>query len=202
MHIGFCADAFHYFPNKGAAAAELVRVLRPDGVLVFPHLHNRLQENFAAGTPLSPQEYADLFPGFQVALFPESYFFRAYRDASPIDLAKQFSWAELEATAELTMIISRSNRVFTEYPAISDQLYTRSKRFMVNELYRREQHGERTTFHRDLESIQDMEALTALLKDFLPESEGVAGEWSLELPSPVRRQLWSKSIVLDVPVHY
>ena len=56
----FCHDAFYFLPRKDAVAAEMMRV--SPRVLVG-HMHNALADNLSAGAPLSPQEYAKLFPG-------------------------------------------------------------------------------------------------------------------------------------------
>ncbi len=56
----FCHDAFYFLPDKVFVAAEMMRVGRQ---VFVGHMHNALTDNLSAGAPLSPAEYAELFPG-------------------------------------------------------------------------------------------------------------------------------------------
>ena len=59
----FCHDAFYFLPDKPRAVAEFARVAGPAGQVVVGHAHNRLSDHSQAGSPLTPGEYAGLFPG-------------------------------------------------------------------------------------------------------------------------------------------
>ena len=56
----FCHDAFYFLPDKVFVAAEMRRVGRR---VLLGHMHNAFVDNLSAGAPLSPAEYAGLFPG-------------------------------------------------------------------------------------------------------------------------------------------
>jgi len=55
----FCHDAFYFLPDKPHVAAEMRRVSA--GPVLVGHAHNALVDNFSAGSPLPPAEYAALF---------------------------------------------------------------------------------------------------------------------------------------------
>ena len=65
------ADAFPYIWHKRLAADEIMRLAGPDGVVVMPHLHSALGENFSAGNTLTPGAYRDLFAPQQPRLFSD-----------------------------------------------------------------------------------------------------------------------------------
>ena len=68
--VAFCHDALYFLPEKAHVVAELARVA--PRVLVG-HAHNARADNFSAGAPLAPAEYAALLPGEPVL----------YEDAKP-----------------------------------------------------------------------------------------------------------------------
>jgi SAM-dependent methyltransferase len=53
-------DGLHYIRSKVALLSELDRVLDPQALWLFPHLHNALQPNPAPGVPVAPEEWARL----------------------------------------------------------------------------------------------------------------------------------------------
>lgn len=71
MDAVFCMDAFHYVREKVGLVQELRRIVRPDGMWLFPHLHNARGENPAAGYPLTPRGYARAFGGLDARFFDE-----------------------------------------------------------------------------------------------------------------------------------
>ena len=54
------ADAFPYIWHKRLLAEEMMRAVGSRGVIVLPHLHSSLGENFSAGMTLTPAGYASL----------------------------------------------------------------------------------------------------------------------------------------------
>jgi SAM-dependent methyltransferase len=57
----FCHDAFYFLPEKPHVANEMLRVAGPSGRVLVGHAHNALVDNFSAGEPLPPADYAALF---------------------------------------------------------------------------------------------------------------------------------------------
>src|SRR5215210_6482328 len=66
------SDAFPYIWHKRLLADEMMRLAAPDGVVVMPHLHSALGENFSAGMTLTPAAYRDLFVPMQPRLFSDA----------------------------------------------------------------------------------------------------------------------------------
>lgn len=131
----FCSDAFHYIANKAGAAAEFMRLLHDDGFVAIPHLHNRLGENLYPGTPFSPAEYAGLFKGHEVRVFPERYFLETYLRDEALDLTREFPRADVDHANALTVVVAKSKDVFRRYPTIRGRLIDAAANPRVNPLY-------------------------------------------------------------------
>jgi len=100
----YCQDAFHYVHSKKAAVAELKRVVHPDALWIFPHLHNRLCHNLVPGLPLSPDAYLECFalPGGR--LFSESDLLRGLSAERLVDLSAWVPAATLNNAPNLTFV--------------------------------------------------------------------------------------------------
>lgn len=102
----FCADALHYVRSKAALAGEMKRVLKPDGMIVIPHLHNALAHNPSAGMPLIPQDYARLFEPLSVRVCAESALVDNLVDHNLLDLREQADLHSLSSEATLFLAAS------------------------------------------------------------------------------------------------
>ena len=100
-------DAFPYIWHKRLCADEMMRVARPDGVIALPHLHSSEGENYAAGDPLSPSAYRDLFAPFDPALFSDARLLDGLLEDACVDLADDRSPAQLRGEPTLTLVASR-----------------------------------------------------------------------------------------------
>ncbi|MEQ1898520.1 MAG: methyltransferase domain-containing protein [Vicinamibacterales bacterium] len=89
------SDAFPYIWQRRMLAGELMRAVRPDGVVVMPHLHSALGYNHAQGMALSPSAYSDLLAPMAPRLFSDA----ALQDAA---IAGSIGGATLDLTASLT----------------------------------------------------------------------------------------------------
>ena len=110
----FCVDAFHYVANKRALASEFTRVLSDNGVIAILHVHNRLQANPAPGSPLSPDEYAELFRGNTMRMYPEDHFLNAQVRDDPIDLTRSAPPEDLEKANALMLIVAKDPGILSE----------------------------------------------------------------------------------------
>ncbi len=122
----FCHDAFYFLPRKEFVAAEMMRV--SPSVLVG-HAHNALVDNLSAGAPLSPDEYAALFPGCSLfddfeltsdlieGRVPRATSSLALRDAAAVALAWQ-AGPPREASGRMTR--AEPGRVLRRNPLYRD----------------------------------------------------------------------------------
>ena len=133
------ADAFPYIWHKRLLAEETMRLSVPDGVIVMPHLHSALGENFSAGNTLTPSAYRDLFAARQPRLFSDELLLTDVLDRRLVDLTRDASPADLGAEPSFTLIAGGRGDLFRRYElptavAVAGEL-------RVNPLYRIERHA-------------------------------------------------------------
>ncbi|MFZ0226513.1 MAG: class I SAM-dependent methyltransferase, partial [Mycobacterium sp.] len=131
----FCLDAFHYVTDKQTLANEFTRVLRNDGVIAILHLHNGLQHNPMPGTPLSPDEYADLFRGTTIRMYPEDHFLRAQLLNDPIDLTQSAHPEDLKKANALMLIAAKDPNALSELTPTRTLLASRASNPQLSGLY-------------------------------------------------------------------
>src|SRR5262249_20102399 len=133
------SDAFPYLWHKRLAADEMMRLAGPDGVVVLPHLHSALGENFSAGNPLTPVAYRDLFASQQPRLFSDERLLTELLVDRRVDLAHAVTPADLGSDPSFTLIASRRDDLFRRYDVPVEQGVIGELR--VNPLYRIERRG-------------------------------------------------------------
>ena len=200
----FCADAFHYVGDRASLAREFIRVLRPDGVIVIAHAHNRLQPNAYAGHAMSPSEYVGLFEGCHVRVLPERYVLDCYLDNQPLDLTREFSAKELEESPALDIVAVKSSDGLALVPPVRDRLIDASRNPRLSGLYRMHRRGSEIVFER---SIPD-----CLRDDFAEYRPFIADRVSMPSATLVQesgrqrftnqRELLASHVLVDVPEEY
>jgi SAM-dependent methyltransferase len=113
--LAVCSDAFHYVWSRRLLAAELVRAVGPDGIVLLTHLHNLLCENVSAGMPLAPGDYRNLFERVGTRLFKESDVFAAVLDHRPVDLSPEYADEDLSGEPALILLATRLMGFFRRY---------------------------------------------------------------------------------------
>jgi SAM-dependent methyltransferase/uncharacterized protein YbaR (Trm112 family) len=131
----FCLDAFHYLSSKKAVVTELRRVSTAEALWLFPHLHNRVQQNLVAGIPLSPEGYLECFGFPEARLFDEAEILRGLTQKRVLDLSRQASAQQLNAAQTLTFIRG-GGEVWGEHNGFPTALCKRRVNLAVNPIYR------------------------------------------------------------------
>jgi uncharacterized protein YbaR (Trm112 family) len=103
---------FPYIWHKRLLAEEMMRLTGPDGVVVMPHLHSALGENFSAGDTLSPASYRDLFAPHQPRLFSDATLLTQVLERNALDLSDDRSPEELGSEPSFTLIASQRTDLF------------------------------------------------------------------------------------------
>jgi SAM-dependent methyltransferase len=197
------ADAFPYIWHKRLAADELVRLAGPGGIVVLPHLHSALGENFSAGNTLTPAAYRDLFAAQQPRLFSDVRLFTDLLDERAVDLSNDVTPEGLGAEPSCTLIASRKAEVFRRYRVPASQEVTGA--LLVNPLYRVE--------HRDGSSLLTLTFPTPEYEEefgecrrYLPETVTIDADLSGALVpatfGAAYEELRRRRIVIDAPPRY
>jgi SAM-dependent methyltransferase/uncharacterized protein YbaR (Trm112 family) len=136
----FCSDAFHYIWSKRLLACEMMRLLGEGGAVLLAHLHNALVENEAAGMPLAPADYLNLFDALGARLYKETAVLGGLRDRAPVDLSARWGEKDLGGEQALVLLATRRTELFRAYqlPAVSGD---RGASWAINPLYQLERQG-------------------------------------------------------------
>ena len=106
------SDAFPYIWQRRMLAGELMRAVRPDGVVVMPHLHSALGYNHAQGMALSPAAYADLLAPMAPRLFSDAALQDAAVAGTTLDLTASLTPEQIGDENSLSLVASHRPEVF------------------------------------------------------------------------------------------
>ena len=107
------SDALPYIWQRRMLAGELIRAVRPDGVVAMPHLHSALGYNHSQGMALSPAAYADLLAPMAPRLFSDAALQEAATAGSTLDLTASLTPEQIGDENSLSLVASHRPDVFT-----------------------------------------------------------------------------------------
>lgn len=199
-----CSDAFPYIWHKRLMAEEMMRLAGDEGIVVLPHLHNALGENFSAGMTLTPRAYQDLFGPIGARLFKDSALLPHVLDGTALDLETDASTSALAGEPSLTLIATRRRAVFRSYEAANAQAPLSGK-LTVNPLYRVER--------RDSVSVLTLSFPTAAYEEefgeckrYLPATVTVQADLTAPFDASAigstYEELRRRYVLLDAPPDY
>jgi uncharacterized protein YbaR (Trm112 family) len=166
------SDAFPYIWHKRLLADEMMRLAGRDGVVVMPHLHSSLGENFSAGMPLTPAAYRNLLEPQQPRLFRDSALLDDVLDGY-LDLTRDEPPDALAGEPALVIVASRNDQVFrrVDLPA----LVPAPDVAIINPLYRVEVRGDVSVLTLTFPTPEYEEEFAAA-KRYLPAGVIVPGD--------------------------
>jgi uncharacterized protein YbaR (Trm112 family)/SAM-dependent methyltransferase len=197
------ADAFPYIWHKRLLAEEMMRLTGHDGVIVMPHLHSSLGENFSAGMTLTPEGYRDLFAPQQPRLFSDERLFRDILQHRVVDLSRDSSPADIGTEPALALIATHRPDLFRRYevpdaPDITGEL-------TINPLYRVERRGRSSVLTLTFPTPEYEEEFGAC-KEYLPATLTLAADLSGPIePAALGSDcddLRRRRVIIDAPPHY
>jgi uncharacterized protein YbaR (Trm112 family) len=198
------ADAFPYVWHKRLAAGEIVRLAGPDGVVVMPHLHSALGDNFSAGNTLTPGAYRDLFAQHQPRLFSDQRLLNDLLAERVVDLRNDVTLAELGSESSFTLIASRHADLFRRYnlPAAQTEV---TGELLVNPLYHVERRGDSSILTLSFPTPEYEEEFRECRR-YLPERVTIDADLSAALVpatfGSAYEELRRRRIVIDAPPRY
>jgi uncharacterized protein YbaR (Trm112 family)/SAM-dependent methyltransferase len=197
------ADAFPYIWHKRLLAEEMMRLSVPDGVVVMPHLHSALGENFSAGNTLTPAAYRDLFTGRQPRLFSDEILITNVLERRFVDLSRDVPPADLGSEPSLTLIAGGRPDVFQRFELPTTHGVEGELR--VNPLYRVERRGGTSVLTLTFPTPEYEEEFGECRR-YLPDRVTVEADLtSVILPAMLGSrgdELRRRRIILDTPLHY
>jgi len=168
-----CLDGLHYIRSKRALVAELDRSVAPDGIWLFPHLHNANQPNVAAGIPLAPSAYRDCFDFLPSRLLVETQVLRGFVNTGTGDFAEGPTDAALDSAPTLSLVASRRSHVLARREDLVERLVAIRTGLGLNPIYREDGRRDgKAHLHMRWPSRQ-LEDECVAVKEVLPERVAV-----------------------------
>ena len=198
------ADAFPYIWHKRLAADELTRLARPDGVVVLPHLHSALGENFSAGNTLTPGAYRDLFAVQQPRLFSDERLLAELLTDRVVDLTHDVTPEALGQEPSCTLIASRNGDLFRRYDV--PVVHGVTGELQVNPLYGVERQGGSSILTLTFPTPEYEEEFGSGCRRYLPDTVTVDADLTRPFVAAALGaaygELRRRRIVIDAPARY
>jgi SAM-dependent methyltransferase len=128
-------DAFHYVQARALLAAEMERTLLPEGFLLLLHMHNSLVYNVRVGEPLPSRAWINLFRHFDVRALPERRLIEDFILRNKLDLAKEYSKNELNASNAICIVGTKDKSVLKTFDNVWGDFLKNKNNLMINPLY-------------------------------------------------------------------
>jgi len=128
-------DTFHYINARDSLAREMERTLSPHGLLLLLHLHNSLDYNLAAGQPLPPSGWVNLFQQLPVKALPERNVVEDFILRNRLDLTKQYTEDELNTSNAISIVGTRDKSLLQIYQNVWSDLLVNKSNLIINPIY-------------------------------------------------------------------
>lgn len=197
------ADAFPYIWHKRLVADEMIRLVEAEGVVVLPHLHSALGENFSAGNTLTPAACQQLFASQQPRLFSDERLLSGLLADRAVDLTQDVTPAELGTEPSFTLVASRRAELFRRHHVPVAHGITGELR--VNPLYRVERRGSASILTLTFPTPEYEEEFGDCRR-YLPDTVTVDGDLTGAIVPAILggdyEELRRRRIVIDAPPQY
>lgn len=141
-------DAFHYIRSKASVAREMERVISPRGILLLLHLHNSLNYNSAAGHPLSPTGWKNLFSKLPIKILSEKNIIESFILDTRIDLSKNASESDLKSANAIILLGTKNDSYLQGNIGKFNRSLTEDSKLIINPLYNIKHEGDQIIFQR------------------------------------------------------
>jgi SAM-dependent methyltransferase/uncharacterized protein YbaR (Trm112 family) len=117
----FSSDVLHCLDSKLSLAREFQRVIENSGVIILPHLHNKLAP-VQFGSSLTPKGYTNLFSEMHTRVFPEEMIVTDYVRDGAVRLDSEIDAIKVQAAVQgLTLVASNDTAFFRHYEGLWDK---------------------------------------------------------------------------------
>ncbi|VVB71505.1 Ubiquinone/menaquinone biosynthesis C-methyltransferase UbiE [uncultured archaeon] len=145
-------DAFQSIQGRAGLAREMERVISPQGIILLLHLHNSLIRNVSPGITLPPSGWANLFQQVGVKTMPEKNVVEDFLLGNHLDLAREYSEADLNSSNALIVIGTNDKSVLHAYPNALSSFLEIKHNLIINPIYAIDHRRDRVILHRKFPS--------------------------------------------------
>lgn len=203
----FSSDTLHFVDSKLLLAGEWKRVVRPDGVVVLPHLHN-LRGPVPFGRSLSAEGYARLFADLPHRIAPEEEVVRDFAVNGTLDLARPYAQSALDrALNGFCLVAAREAAVLRRYTGLWEHRLSRLRTPALNPIYQVERtpDGARLSRRKLVNAVPELPRTDLLPDSVMLETGAVSREGLARLARAQPRlyaELARRLVVIDAPARF
>ena len=159
------SDSVHYVHSHVSLAHEMERILSSDGLLLFLHVHNSLSSNRAAGYPLTPKGWRNLFKAskLEITVLPERKVVEDFLFHNKLDLVEEHSDDTLNSSNAIIILATLDKSLLTTYDEVNRDFLSAKSNLIINPLYEMTEKEDQILLERPLHQY--------LLGDSYPISE-------------------------------
>lgn len=205
----FSMDTLHLISSKLMLAKEFQRVLKTNGVLLLPHLHNAYSHNPFREIPLSPTVYRKLFGMPKTKLIPEENLVKKLFEGK-LDLTKEYPEELINSSSAVTLIGSREDGIFKRYRNVKNEFLTLKSNLVVNPIYQLKEKNQKFLLTRKL--LEGYKRESPLADRILPQEIEIekkilriakkAGTGATQKEIERIHELMEKFVLINVPANY
>jgi ubiquinone/menaquinone biosynthesis C-methylase UbiE len=200
-------DCFHYVKSKVTLGNEFQRVVKPQGAILLPHLHNALKYNRSAGKHLSAASYSNIFNQTGAKLFPEEILLKSYLNENTVDLQKTYSAEDLDSFSSFTLVASKNNQIFQTYLDPKRYFLSMNESLTLNPLYKKTLSGDQFLLQR-INPYPEFMKEFYLTEKILPQTEKIDKNKIDDLTkqpvslNPELTKLMESFVIINLPPNY
>jgi hypothetical protein len=197
------ADAFPYIWHKRSLAEEMMRLAGEAGVVIMPHLHSSLGDNFSAGDTLTPAAYQALLAPHGARIFRDRRLRDDVFEGRVVDLARDVTAEGIGDEPELTLVATRRADLFRRYEV--PETHEVTGELVVNPLYRVEGRDGSTLLSLSFptpEYEEEFGECRRYLPDRITVDADLTGLIDPETVGAQYAELLDRRILIDVPIGY
>jgi SAM-dependent methyltransferase/uncharacterized protein YbaR (Trm112 family) len=167
LDAALCMDGLHYIRSKRALMREMDRIVKSDGIWLFPHMHNAAVTNVCAGVPLSAEDYLRCFECLPSRIYDEAAIFDTFMRDQILDLEVSLSGGGVRKETAFSLVATRRADVWRKHDVAPVFLKTQT-RLTVNPIYEVRENGNGVQLRMTWPN-PGLESECQSVKPFLPE---------------------------------
>lgn len=202
------SDAVHYVHSHFSLAHEMERILSPDGLLLLLHVHNSLTNNRAAGYPLTPKAWGNLFRAgkLEINVLPEKNVVENFLFHNKLDLVEEYTEDTLNSSNAIILLATLDKSLLTTYDKVNRDFLSAKSNLVINPIYEMTEKEDQILLERPLHeySLGDSYPIS---EKYLPKNhkmykESISGRQIRISDLEKVEDLMKKFIIINVPEKY
>jgi SAM-dependent methyltransferase len=203
-----CMDGLHYIRSKKALLRELDRIMKSDGIWLFPHMHNAAANNICGGIPLRAHDYERCFEFLPSHVYDEADIFDSFMRRQALDLEGLPSGDKVLNANVFSLVASRRTDMWRKHD-IGPVFLQTSSHLAVNPIYQAHKNGNGVQLRMTWPNV-GLESECESVKQFLPQECSISNSVWAQLQNgmlnpaedPAVQELVKSCVLVSLPKTY